>query len=29
MGFRHDGYWSCMDTLKEKNLLEEMWEADD
>jgi glucose-1-phosphate cytidylyltransferase len=27
MGFRHDGYWSCMDTLKEKNLLEDMWET--
>ena len=25
MGFRHDGFWSCMDTLKEKNLLEELW----
>lgn len=26
MGFRHSGFWSCMDTLREKNLLEEMWE---
>jgi glucose-1-phosphate cytidylyltransferase len=25
MGFRHDGFWSCMDTLKEKNFLEELW----
>jgi glucose-1-phosphate cytidylyltransferase len=25
MGYRHNGFWSCMDTLKEKNLLEEMW----
>jgi glucose-1-phosphate cytidylyltransferase len=25
MGYRHYGFWSCMDTLKEKNLLEEMW----
>jgi glucose-1-phosphate cytidylyltransferase len=25
MGYRHDGFWSCMDTLKEKNMLEELW----
>ncbi|MBI4687491.1 MAG: glucose-1-phosphate cytidylyltransferase [Nitrospirae bacterium] len=25
MGYRHYGFWSCMDTLKEKNLLEELW----
>lgn len=25
MGYRHYGFWSCMDTLKEKNTLEEMW----
>jgi glucose-1-phosphate cytidylyltransferase len=25
MGFRHYGFWSCMDTLKEKNFLEELW----
>jgi glucose-1-phosphate cytidylyltransferase len=25
MGFRHQGFWSCMDTLKEKNILEELW----
>ncbi len=25
MGFRHTKFWSCMDTLKEKNILEEMW----
>jgi glucose-1-phosphate cytidylyltransferase len=25
MGYRHYGFWSCMDTLKEKNMLEEMW----
>ena len=23
--FRHYGFWSCMDTLKEKNMLEELW----
>ena len=25
MGYRHYGFWSCMDTLKEKNMLEQMW----
>ena len=25
MGFKHYGSWSCMDTLKEKNYLEELW----
>ncbi len=26
MGYQHYGFWSCMDTLKEKNMLEELWE---
>lgn len=26
-GYRHAGFWSCMDTLKEKNLLEDMWKS--
>ncbi len=26
MGFQHSGFWSCMDTLKEKNLLDDLWE---
>jgi len=25
MGFQHFGFWSCMDTLREKHLLEDMW----
>ena len=25
MGYRHYGFWSCMDTFKEKNSLEELW----
>jgi glucose-1-phosphate cytidylyltransferase len=25
MGYRHHGFWSCMDTLKERNYLEELW----
>ena len=27
MGYRHYGFWSCMDTLKEKNFLEELWNS--
>jgi glucose-1-phosphate cytidylyltransferase len=27
MGYRHFGFWSCMDTLKEKNILEELWNS--
>jgi glucose-1-phosphate cytidylyltransferase len=27
MGFRHDGFWSCMDTLKEKRYLEDFWSS--
>jgi glucose-1-phosphate cytidylyltransferase len=27
MGFRHNGFWSCMDTLKEKNILENLWSS--
>jgi NDP-sugar pyrophosphorylase family protein len=26
-GYRHKGFWSCMDTLKEKNMLEELWDS--
>jgi glucose-1-phosphate cytidylyltransferase len=26
MGYRHRGFWSCMDTLKEKNILEKLWQ---
>jgi glucose-1-phosphate cytidylyltransferase len=25
MAFRHDGFWQPMDTLREKNLLEDLW----
>ena len=25
MGYRHYGFWSCMDTAKEKKFLEELW----
>jgi glucose-1-phosphate cytidylyltransferase len=27
MGYRHDGFWSCMDTLKEKKYLDELWRS--
>lgn len=27
MGYRHYGFWSCMDTLKEKNFLDELWNS--
>ncbi len=29
MGYRHHGFWSCMDTLKEKNTLEDLWNRGD
>lgn len=25
MAYRHDGFWQCMDTLREKHILEQMW----
>ncbi len=27
MGYKHEGFWSCMDTLKEKKMLEELWNS--
>ncbi len=27
MAFRHDGFWQCMDTLREKHLLQELWDS--
>lgn len=27
MAFRHNGFWQCMDTQREKKMLEDMWEA--
>ena len=27
MAFQHDGFWQPMDTLREKNLLEELWHS--
>lgn len=25
MAYRHDGFWQCMDTLRDKRLLEDLW----
>ena len=27
MAYRHDSFWQCMDTLREKHLLEELWQT--
>jgi glucose-1-phosphate cytidylyltransferase len=27
IGYRHHGFWSCIDTLKEKNAIEELWNS--
>ncbi|GHF37096.1 glucose-1-phosphate cytidylyltransferase [Deinococcus metalli] len=27
MGYRHDGFWQPMDTLREKHLLEDLWQT--
>ena len=27
--YKHKGFWQCMDTLREKNMLEEMWQKGD
>ncbi len=29
MAYRHYGFWQCMDTLREKHLLEELWRTGD
>jgi glucose-1-phosphate cytidylyltransferase len=29
MAYRHDGFWQCMDSLRDKRLLEAMWESGD
>jgi glucose-1-phosphate cytidylyltransferase len=26
MAYRHEGFWQCMDTLRDKVLLEELWQ---
>ena len=27
MSYIHKGFWQCMDTLREKNLLESLWQS--
>jgi glucose-1-phosphate cytidylyltransferase len=27
MAYRHEGYWQCMDTLRERKLLEQLWDS--
>ena len=27
MAFRHDGFWKCMDTPRDKKQLEDLWES--
>lgn len=29
MAFRHESFWQCMDTLREKHLLESLWQGGD
>jgi glucose-1-phosphate cytidylyltransferase len=26
MAYKHDSFWQCMDTLREKHILERLWE---
>ncbi|MEZ5353553.1 MAG: glucose-1-phosphate cytidylyltransferase [Bryobacteraceae bacterium] len=28
MAYRHESFWQCMDTLRDKNLLQQLWETD-
>ena len=28
MSFKHDGFWQCMDTKRDRDLLESLWETD-
>jgi len=28
MAYHHDSYWQCMDTKRDRDLLEELWEQD-
>jgi glucose-1-phosphate cytidylyltransferase len=27
VAYRHDGFWQCMDTLRDKQFLEKMWDS--
>ena len=28
MAYKHEGFWKCMDALRDKNDLEEMWNSE-
>jgi glucose-1-phosphate cytidylyltransferase len=28
MAYKHESFWQCMDTLREKFVLEHLWESD-
>jgi glucose-1-phosphate cytidylyltransferase len=28
MAYKHEGFWQCMDTLRDKQLIEKLWESD-
>jgi len=28
MAYRHSGFWQCMDTMRDRQLLEELWSGD-
>jgi glucose-1-phosphate cytidylyltransferase len=28
MAYRHEGFWQCMDTIRDRNYLERLWESD-
>jgi glucose-1-phosphate cytidylyltransferase len=27
MAYRHDGFWQCMDTIRDRDYLGELWQA--
>ena len=27
MAYKHDGFWQCMDTLRDKRLLNRIWDS--
>jgi glucose-1-phosphate cytidylyltransferase len=27
--FRHEGFWQCMDTIRDKRFLEDLWQRGD
>jgi glucose-1-phosphate cytidylyltransferase len=29
MAYKHDSFWQCMDTLREKHILQKLWEGGD